>query len=305
MVALFLVLALPQSGAAKTPAAVPDPTLSAQRDRNEAALRTNPADTAAQADEVGVSERLALQARSSHDMNGALGDLLRAKTFAPENVRLLYGLGVLEEQIGLYHDADATILHLRKLSPTDPRVDYLAARVELDLGRLADAERDMRAYLKAHPEDVTAHYGLGRILQQGQQAQAAKAEFEQSIALRPEQTESYYQLAQLALDAGDFGTAIEDNARVLARDPRHGGALTGTGIAYFRLKQYAEAEQALRQAVTVAPAYQLGHYYYGLVLARLGKKEESARELALAAKLAEEANRKEAQRLRLTPETNP
>jgi tetratricopeptide (TPR) repeat protein len=305
MVALLLVLALAQSGASGSRVPLPDPVLVSQRDTDEAALRTNPADAAAQADVVAVSERLALQARSAHDMNGALGDLLRAQSFAPENTRMLYDLGVLEEQIGLYHDANATVAHLRKLSPADPKVDYLAARVELDLGRLGDAERDMRAYLKVHPEDVTAHYGLGRILQQGQQAQAAKAEFEKAIALKPVQTESYYQLAQLALDAGDFQTAIEENAKVLARDPRHGGALTGTGIAYFRLKKYAEAQQSLQQAVTAAPEYQLGHYYYGLVLARLGKKEESARELALAAKMADEANRKESQRLRLTPKANP
>ena len=267
----------------------------------EEILAHDPANAGAQNGEVEVSQRLALEARAIHDMNGALGMLLRAKEVVPGNARLLFDLGVLEEQIGLYQDAEATVEELRKLTPTDAKVFYLASRIELDLSRLTDAERDMRSYLLSHSNDATAHYGLGRILQQAQQPSPAKVEFERSIELKPAQTESFYQLSQLALDAGDYQAAIADNSRVLARDPHHGGALTGTGIAYYKTKQYDLAEQALKKATVDAPDYQLGHYYYGLVLGRLGRKEEATRELALAAKMAEDTNKREAQRLKLHP----
>ena len=279
----------------------PSLSLSETRDRDEADLARNPADQAAQAGEVEVSERLALQARAAHDMNGALGELLRARKFVPHSARLLYDLSTLEEQIGLYRDANTTAGELRALTPADPKVLYLAARIELDLGRLSDAEKDMRAYVETHPDDATAHYGLGRILQQAQQLPGARLEFQRSIELKPAQTESFYQLGQIALEAGEYADALALDAKVLARNPTHGGALTATGIAYYKTKQYPLAEQALQKAVSAAPEYQLGHYYYGLVLARLGKKEQSDQQLALASKMAEDTNRTEAQGLQLHP----
>ncbi len=267
----------------------------------EAILSGQPGNAEAQDGEVRASEQLALAARAAKDMNGALGELLRARKFAPENARLLYDLGVLEDEIGLFHDADATVAHLRQVDPGNSNGAYLLARVKLDLGQLDAAEPAMREYLKAHPEDATAHYGLGRILEMRDDTEGAGAEFRRSLELKPEQTESWYQLADMAEQMGQYGDAIADAAKALARDPRHGGALTVTGMAQFREKQYAAAESVLRQAVAAAPEYQPAHYYLGLTLGRLGRKDESEKELALAAKMADEQNAKAAQRLRLKP----
>jgi hypothetical protein len=59
--------------------------------------------------------------------------------------------------------------------------------------------------------------------------------------------------------------------------------------------------QALQQAIAAAPEYQTAHYYYGLALAKTGQKEASERELKLAAVMADEQNRREAQHLQLAP----
>lgn len=267
----------------------------------EDALRIRPDNKEAQDGEVEASERLALALRASHDMNDSLGELLRAQKFAPDSEKLLYDLGVLEDEIGLYHDADTIVTRLRRLSPGDLTVDYLAARVKLDLGQLQEAETAMRAYLAARPNDATAHYGLGRIYQLGQNNQKAKAEFLESVELMPEQTESQYQLADIALKEGRYKSAIDEAAKVLMHNPHHGGALTDTGIAYFRTKQYEQARDVLLRAVAEASAYQPAHYYLGLTLARLGDKQASDQELATAARLADEDNSKSAQRLSLKP----
>jgi Flp pilus assembly protein TadD len=77
--------------------------------------------------------------------------------------------------------------------------------------------------------------------------------------------------------------------------------LTALGIAAFRQKQYGEAVQSLQAAIAAAPEYQPAHYYYGLALAKSGEKEASERELKVAAQMADEQNRREAQRLQLAP----
>jgi tetratricopeptide (TPR) repeat protein len=160
----------------------------------------------------------------------------------------------------------------------------------------------MQAYLKLRPEDAGAHYGLGRVYQLGLQFDKAKAEFGRSIALQPVQTEAYYQLGDIALGQGDFDEAIAEFRKTLERDPKHGGALAGTGQAYFKQKQYAPAEAFLQRAVAAAPDYEAGHYYLGLTLARLGRAEDSRRELALATKLADEASKRERTPLGLYPQ---
>jgi Flp pilus assembly protein TadD len=76
--------------------------------------------------------------------------------------------------------------------------------------------------------------------------------------------------------------------KVLTRDATHGGALTGMGIIAFRTRDYAQAEQYLARAEKTAPDYQPAHYYRGLTLARIGQKDESQRELQVAAELDRE-----------------
>jgi Flp pilus assembly protein TadD len=150
---------------------------------------------------------------------------------------------------------------------------------------LQTAEEDLRKYLVKRPEDASAHFGLGKVLQAAQRGPDARAEFERSIQLQPAQTESYYELGRLELEVQHDGQAAELFQNVLARDAKHGGALTGMGIIAFRSKDYAQAEQYLARAEKTAPNYLQAHYYRGLALARMGRKDESRTELQIATDL--------------------
>jgi tetratricopeptide (TPR) repeat protein len=263
------------------------------------ALRSNSGNSQLRDVLVTAAEETALQQRASGDRNGALTTLLAAKAEAPHDFRLLLDLSILEDEAHLLRDAERDVQEARTIHPADLKALYAESRVKMDLQDMPSAERDMRAYLKARPDDATAHYGLGRILQITQRSDEAKAEFERSIALAPNQAESYYQIGQMALDHGDYAAAQEECRKALQHDPKHGGALTALGIAAFRLKQYPEAVQSLSQAIAAAPEYQPAHYYYGLALAKAGQKEASERELKIAAAMADEQNRREAQHLQL------
>jgi tetratricopeptide (TPR) repeat protein len=271
------------------------------RDAFELVLNADPASKEAQDGEVAASERLALDARHEGRMNDALTYLVRAQQFVPKNAHLQFDLGILEDEMHLYQDADRALAVAEQLSPGDAQVIYAVGRVKLDLGQLPAAEEEMLAYLRIQPNDASAHYGLGRVYQLGLQFDRARTEFQRCIELQPVQTEAYYQLGDIALGQGSFDEAIGDFSKTLARDPKHGGALAGTGEAYFKQKQYAQAEEFLERAVSAAPDYQTGHYYLGLTLARLGRKDDSERELALATKLADEANRKAHMSVQLSP----
>lgn len=281
-------------------------SLNESRDIFERILNANPNSAAAQEGEVQVSERLALNARGAGHSDESLVTLLRAQKFAPINVRLLFDLGVLEDEMQLYLDADKTLSHLESLKSGDPDILYAVARVKLDRGQLGVAEEKMKEYLKIRPDDASAHFGLGRIYRQGLQLENAQTEFERSIELQPRQTEAYFQLGDIGVEQKNYQEAITNFNKTLLGNPKHGGALAGTGIAYYRQKQFDKAAQFLEEAIHAAPEYQPGHYYLGLTFARLGKAEESRRELAIATSLAEKDNKREANRLRLAaPDSAP
>ena len=222
-----------------------------------------------------------------------------AKKLAPEHPKLLFDLGVLEDDMKLFRNADETLAHAERLLPGDPQVLYAVARVKLNLGQLSIAEEKMQAYLAVKPEDASAHYGLGRIYRQGLQFEKARAEFERCIALQPRQTEGYYQLGDTELQVGDYAGALENFDKTLQRQPLHAGALAGSGIVYFKQKQYVRSLSFLERAVAADADYQPAHYYLGLTLARMGRGPESKNELDIAARLAEIDNKHASNRLQL------
>jgi tetratricopeptide (TPR) repeat protein len=275
----------PAEGFALLDAGKPD----AAREVFESILGNNPSDGEAQRGEVKASETLALKERSVGHMLEALQALMRARDFAPRNEHLLSDLGILEEEMKLYPEAEKALALAQQLDPSSLDNYYAMARVKMDEGQLDAAEQNMHVYLQSRPDD--AHYGLGRIYELGMQFDKAKPEFQRSLELRPVQTESWYELGDMALKQNDYADAVTDFKNVLARDGRHGGALAGSGQALFREKRYDKALEYLRRAVAAAPDYQPGHYYLGLTLSRLGQKEEADRELLTAQKLADEENR--------------
>jgi tetratricopeptide (TPR) repeat protein len=274
------------------------------RDVFEAVLATTPADPQAQDGEVKASEAIALRERSAGHMVDALQALTRAQNFAPHNAHLLFDVGVLEEEMQLYPNAEAALAAAQQLDPQNPDIDYAMARVKIDKGQLDDAERDMKIYLQARPDDASAHYGLGRVYELGMHFDQAKTEFLRSTELQPVQTEAWYELGVVALKQNDYAGAMPYFEKVLARNGLHGGALADAGQALYREKRYDEALVYLRRAVAAAPSYQPGHYYLGLTLTRLGQKEEADRELLTAEKLADEDNKNASRRYQLTP-ANP
>lgn len=269
----------------------------------ESILAADPASDAAQNGELAASEQIALQQRANKQMTDALQTLMRAQKFAPRNARLAYDLGILEDEMHLYPEAAKSLGAAAQLGYENPALLYAQARVCIDQQQLGPAEEKMLAYLKLRPGDATAYYGLGRIYQLGLEFDKARVAFQESVHIQPEQTEAWYQLGDIALKQNHDDEALTDFNRTLARDPRHGGALAGAGQACFHQKQFSQALDYLNRAIAAAPDYAPAHYYLGLTLARLGRTEESQRELASAAKLADAENRASSTRYQLSPST--
>jgi tetratricopeptide (TPR) repeat protein len=73
------------------------------------------------------------------------------------------------------------------------------------------------------------------------------------IDLRPDFTEAWNRRATIYYLKKDFGRSLADIHEVLAREPRHFGALSGLGIILQELGDERHALDAFRRALAVHP----------------------------------------------------
>jgi tetratricopeptide (TPR) repeat protein len=128
--------------------------------------------------------------------------------------------------------------------------------------------------LKAAPDDETARLIEGRIwalwLASGSDTadllmSRARTAIEQNdadlaiqlldaiIELKPDYVEAWNRRATLYFEKHDYGRAMSDIAQVLAREPRHFGALTGLGMILEDIGDNKRALEAFRRALEVDP----------------------------------------------------
>jgi len=252
------------------------------------ALRLDPTRTDVQSALIGVWRRLAHAAVQQGDPEKALAVLIAARKLNSSDRDVQYDLGMVSLHMSLFPDAVNAFNEVLKLRPDDAAALYGLGRAKISMAKFHDARQAFEHYIQLRPADTSGHYALGITLQALQRTSDARAAYERSIALQPQQTESYLQLGLMDLDAGNTSAAAEKFERVLKRAPQHAGALTGLGRVKFQEKQYAEAATLLEKSVAAYAGSREAHYYLGLTDARLGKKEESEKELQTASRLEHE-----------------
>ena len=272
-------------------------------DAFEEVLRQHPKDEMARHGEVTEAIEEALTARRKANNDLALAFLLRANYWVHDDAELLTDIGIQEESMTLNLDADAALTRARELRPRDPRILYAIARNKIELNQVQASEQAWKDYLAMRQNDASAHYGYGLLLEMMQRNEEARNEFKKSIALSPNQAESYYRLGEIARNTGQGVQAEQFYKQALEHDSAHAGAWAGLGMIAYNASHYDEAEQDLEKAIEHSQNLQIAHYYYGLALAKLGRKEESTMELETAARLAdaENARRQKTKRLAAQP----
>jgi len=264
-------------------------------------LRLDPTRTDASAALVNIWRSDAQLATSTGALEKALALLISARKLASENADVQFEFGMTSLRMSLFTDAVDGFQKTLTLRANDPLALYGLGRAFMGLSKFEEARQRFALYTDLRPDDASGHYALGMSLATLQRSVEAQAEFEKSIALAPVQTESYFRLGLLDLDAKDLDSAARNLHRVLDRDPKHAGALAALGRVELEKKNYAQAAAFLNHAVASDDSLREAHYYLGLTLARMGRKQESEEQLQIAARL----DRDESQRQRTVFKLDP
>jgi tetratricopeptide (TPR) repeat protein len=218
----------------------------------------------------------------------ALAALISARKLTPEDPDLAFEFGMVALRMSLLSDAIRAFQQTLEARKDDPLALYALGRAYMESAKFDDARQQFAHYLELKPQDPSGHYGLGMSLMSLQRSEEAQGEFERSIALQPAQTESYFRLGVLELEARNLDAAEKNLNHVLERDPNHAGALAALGRLQLERKKFDEAAALLERAVKSNDSLREAHYYLGLTYARMGRKEDSEKQLQIASRIDQE-----------------
>ncbi|MCC6222076.1 MAG: tetratricopeptide repeat protein [Thermoleophilia bacterium] len=97
-----------------------------------------------------------------------------------------------------------------------------------------------------------------------------------------------YQQGRRHLAAGDAAQATVALERAKRREPGKASIREALGIAYFRIRRFAEAEREFRAALELSPVDDYAHFALGRCLLAQGRAPEAVGHLKLAVSLRPE-----------------
>ena len=98
-------------------------------------------------------------------------------------------------------------------------------------------------------------------------------------------TYTLFQQGRAHLRDGMAAQATVPLEKAKRREPEKASIREALGIAYFRIRRYAEAETEFRKMLELAPADDYAHYALGRCLEKLGKGVEANGHYKLASSL--------------------
>ena len=222
---------------------------------------------------------------------------------------------------GRHDDALAEAREAVKLEPTNPHWHFRVAQWLLRIGRLEEAEIAVREAISRGPEiggfqdllaqilqrqgrtgevvttmqqaaeletqDPQRQVQLARALLESKQLAEAEVAARRAAVLRPDLVEAYDALSVIMERQSRMAEAIAAAQRSAELMPEDAGRQYRVGLIMFHAGAWNGAEQALRQAIRVAPKPPTfhNHHLMGIVLERLGRIEEAVVEARTASEL--------------------
>jgi Flp pilus assembly protein TadD len=203
-----------------------------------------------------------------------------------EDVMYLYVLSIAANSAGKKDVDERALAQLVKVGGDSPEVHLILGKAYLNHQENDAAIRELQRAAEANPRLPYVHFNLGVAhVRLGDSDAAAEEEFRKDIAIEPDLPDDYAQLGALYIRMQRNDAAEQAFRQAIQYDARMGAARFGLAQIYFSEEKYAAALREADAALQIAPDSQNVHYLRGKILSRLGREDESRKELAEAQKL--------------------
>jgi len=251
-------------------------------------------------DSLPALQQAAGIAEDREELERALSYWMRAKKIKPTNPEILFGFGRVCLKMDLLEDAEPALTQAVNLRPDNLPYQYMLASTKVGKKQFDAGQDILEGLLKRKPSDPQLHYALGSVLYLQSHLEGAAVHLRESVRLQPEQLAPYYYLALVARDQGRDVEAIQALETLLQRYPDHAPSCEALGSLLMSARRYPEAEASLEKAVRLNPKSVKANYQLGLLLTRMGKKEEADKRLEIAKALRKDDAENSRLQLRLT-----
>lgn len=176
-------------------------------------------------------------------------------------------LGVAEEKLGHYAEAERAYRKAVELNPAMPETWKNLALVLLKSNRAQEAEDALRQALKQKPDFALAWLNLSELLyKRGDKAGAGEA-LEKATSANPSFAAAWHALGVLRRETGDIAGAVAALEKASQLDPSRGETWAYLGEMQLRSGHADEALKALQEAEKIDPKSELTmealSMYYG------------------------------------------
>ncbi len=156
--------------------------------------------------------------------------------------------GTVDNGTGQYDQAIAEFQRALDSEPTSDDAYRGLAEAYEHLGKLAEAEKTYHRAIALRPQYWPGYNWLGVFYYHQARYPEAAQMFTQVLALAPDNVRGHYNLGATYVEEGRYAEATVVLERSLAMGPT-AAAYSNLGVAYFRLRRFAEAGRAFEQAV--------------------------------------------------------
>jgi tetratricopeptide (TPR) repeat protein len=208
------------------------------------------------------------------DHKGAERLYRRGLTIEPNNVDILNSLGWTLFQDGRSAEAVAELRHALKLDADYIKAHNNIALALVELGQLDEAAAHWKKSLELEPQpEIYSDYGftmarLGR-------PQDALAAYEKALELDPNCASAHFNLGVVSIQAGKFDEA-ESHYRAALRARPNAETYNGLGFVLVAQGRFDEAVDQFKKAIEVNPEYAPAYNNLAETLAKQGKLDDAA-----------------------------
>jgi tetratricopeptide (TPR) repeat protein len=211
----------------------------------------------------------------------ALPHLREATKLWPRQAIYWANLGIFYLGQARTEEAEAALRKSVELSPNPPSFRLLGL-IRLDQNAGGEAVQFFNKALALAPDDVESWYYLGLAQHSLSHSEEALRCYEEVLKRAPDHFHAQLQTGTLLLTAGQRTQALQHLRAAQALRPQNADVYERLSEAYLQEGDLQPALESARRTVELLPADRQAHYQLGLVLARLGKREESQKEFAIS-----------------------
>lgn len=192
--------------------------------------------------------------QAQNELEAALRDFRSAAGIDPSSLRALESLGDANAALGRHDRAIERYEAFKALDDRNARVLYKLGLERYRAGRSKEAITVLQQALSIEPAMGEAHYVLGLVQRDLDQLPAARKSLEEAARRSPAgQTAPREALAEVYLQDGDFGRAINQLEALAALEPTRSDRVVAVGLAQARAGREDAAVVTLGRAVERFP----------------------------------------------------